>query len=184
VLARRRSRSQRAGDAGCATDSRSTSPPALHGDHTYQAPAISGGGCRRTTHSRIFRRNRVAGHEKSVAAVFRTFSPEDQARIAIIASNYGEAAALDVYGRTDGLPLALSGHNRYWLWGPGSYDGSLILNVGGSVDRWKPLCRSLEVVGTFGGEYVMPYENNRPIFICRDLRMPLPQLWSRLKRYR
>jgi hypothetical protein len=28
------------------------------------------------------------------------------------------------------------------------------------------------------------YENDRSIFIRRDLRMPLQQLWSRLKRYR
>jgi len=47
--------------------------------------------------------------EKAVAAVFRGLSPQDQARAAVMASNYGEAAALDVYGREDGLPPALSG---------------------------------------------------------------------------
>jgi hypothetical protein len=104
--------------------------------------------------------------------------------VAIITSNYGEAAALDVYGRSDGLPPALSGHNQYWLWGPRGYDGSLILRVGGNADRWRSLCGSVEVVGSFGGPYVMPYENDRPIFICRDLRMPLGSLWSRLKRFR
>lgn len=122
--------------------------------------------------------------EKTVAEVFDRLSPEDQARVAIIASNYGEAAALDVYGRKDGLPPALSGHNQYWLWGPRGYDGSLILHVGGNADRWRSLCRSVEVVGSFGGPYVMPYENDRPIFICRDLRMPLAALWNRLKRFR
>src|ERR1700722_1744848 len=122
--------------------------------------------------------------EKAVAAVFRGLSPEDQARAAIMASNYGEAAALDVYGHEDGLPPALSGHNQYWLWGPRGYDGSLIIHAGGSVERWRSLCGSVELVGGFGGPYVMPYENNRPIFVCRDLRMPLEKLWRRLKRFR
>ena len=122
--------------------------------------------------------------EKAVAAVFRGLSPQDQARAAIMASNYGEAAAIDVYGREDGLPPALSGHNQYWLWGPRGYDGSLIIYAGGNVERWRSLCGSVEIVGSFGGPYVMPYENNRPIFICRDLRMPLGRLWSRLKRFR
>jgi hypothetical protein len=122
--------------------------------------------------------------EKAVAAVFRGLSPEDQARAAIMASNYGEAAALDVYGREDGLPPALSGHNQYWLWGPRGYDGSLIIYAGGNVERWRSLCGSVEVVSSFGGLYVMPYENDRPIFICRDLRMPLNRLWSRMKRLR
>lgn len=95
-----------------------------------------------------------------------------------------EAAALDVYGRADALPPALSGHNQYWFWGPGNNDGSLILHVGGRVDRGKRLCRSVEVVGSFGGPYVMPYENDRPIFLCRGLLVPLPQLWTKLRRFR
>jgi 4-amino-4-deoxy-L-arabinose transferase-like glycosyltransferase len=122
--------------------------------------------------------------EKKVAAALHQLSPPDRARAAIIASNYGEAAALDVYGRADGLPPALSGHNQYFLWGPRGYDGSLILHVGGSVARWRELCGSVEEVSRFGTPYVMPYENNRPIFVCRDLRMPLAGLWSKLKRFR
>jgi 4-amino-4-deoxy-L-arabinose transferase-like glycosyltransferase len=122
--------------------------------------------------------------EKKVAAVFHALSPEDQARAAILASNYGQAAALDVFGREDGLPAALSGQNQYWLWGPRGYDGSLIINVGGNVERWRALCGSIEPMGVFGNAYAMPYENDRPIFICRDLRMPLERLWPRLKRFR
>jgi 4-amino-4-deoxy-L-arabinose transferase-like glycosyltransferase len=122
--------------------------------------------------------------EAKVAQVFHQLSPEDQARVAILASNYGQAAALDVYGRKDNLPPALSGHNQYWLWGPRSYDGSLIIHVGGNVDRWRPLCGSIDIAGTTGDPYAMPYENDRAIFICRDLRMPLSRLWNRLKRFR
>jgi hypothetical protein len=122
--------------------------------------------------------------EKKVAAAFHQLSPQDQSRAAILASNYGQAAALDVYGRDDGLPPALSGHNQYWLWGPRGHDGSLIINVGGNVERWQAICGSLETVGITEDRYAMPYENGRQIFICRDLRMPLPRLWSRLQRFR
>ena len=122
--------------------------------------------------------------ETKVAGVFHQLSPEDQARVAILAANYGQAAALDVYGRKDNLPPVLSGHNQYWLWGPRGHDGSLIINVGGTVDRWRPLCGSVEIAGSTGNPYAMPYENDRAIFICRDLRMPLDRLWGRLKRYR
>jgi hypothetical protein len=51
--------------------------------------------------------------EKKVAGIVRGLSPEEQSRVAILASNYGEAAAIDVYGGEDGLPPALSGHNQY-----------------------------------------------------------------------
>jgi hypothetical protein len=55
--------------------------------------------------------------EQKVAAVFHQLS-HDQKRAAILASNYGQTAAIDVYGSADGLPRALNGHNQYWLWGP------------------------------------------------------------------
>jgi len=122
--------------------------------------------------------------EKKVAAVVHGMSREDQARVAILASNYGEAAAIDVYGGEDGLPPVLSGQNQYWLWGPRGHDGSLIIHVGGDPERWKRICGSVEDAGRFGNPYTMPYENDRPIFICRNLRQPLDRIWDRLKRYR
>jgi hypothetical protein len=120
---------------------------------------------------------------KSVATVFRSLPAEDQAKAAILAANYGEAAALDVYGPAEGLPTPISGHNQYWLWGPRGHDGSVVLYVGGNLERWRPLCRSVEVAGAFGGPYVMPYEN-RQIILCRGMRRPLDEMWPRLKRFR
>jgi hypothetical protein len=121
--------------------------------------------------------------EKSVAGIYRALPPEDQRRAAIIASNYGEAAAIDVYGAADNLPPALSGQDQYYFWGPRGYDGSLIIHIGGDPERWRPNCASLDIVGTFGAPLVMPYENNRPIFICRGVRVKLPLAWSHFKRF-
>ncbi|HZC62378.1 MAG TPA: hypothetical protein VE464_12160, partial [Streptosporangiaceae bacterium] len=38
----------------------------------------------------------------------------------IFTGYYGEAAPLDVLGAADHLPPVLSGHNAYWMWGPGT----------------------------------------------------------------
>jgi hypothetical protein len=122
--------------------------------------------------------------EQKVAKAYQSLSPDEQKRVAIIAANYGEAAAIDVYGKADGLPPALSGHNQYWLWGPRGYDGSLAIHVGGDPDRWQHACHSLEIVDRTDNPFAMPYENNRPIFICRGIRVPLTQIWERLRRYR
>ena len=89
-----------------------------------------------------------------------------------------------MFGGKDGLPPVLSGQNQYWLWGPRGHDGSLIIHVGGDIERWRRICGSVEAAGSFGNPYAMPYENNRAIFICRDLRMPIERLWPRLKRFR
>ncbi len=41
-----------------------------------------------------------------------------------LAGNYGEAGAIDYYGRQLGLPPAISGHNNHWFWGPRNYTAS------------------------------------------------------------
>jgi 4-amino-4-deoxy-L-arabinose transferase-like glycosyltransferase len=120
--------------------------------------------------------------EQQVAAIYRALPPEDRQRAAIVASNYGEAAAIDVYGRADGLPPALSGQDQYYFWGPRGFDGSVLIHINGDPDRWRQFCASLDVAGQFGAAYVMPYENNRPIFICRGLHIPLQEAWPRFKR--
>jgi len=122
--------------------------------------------------------------EKQVAGVYRALPDADRRRAAILASNYGEAAAIDVYGRADGLPPALSGQNQYFLWGPRGYDGAVIIHVNGEAARWQRYCDQLKIVGTLDAPYAMPYENERPILLCRGLRANLTQTWDRFKRFR
>ena len=121
--------------------------------------------------------------EQKVAAVFHSLPPADRTKAAILTTNYGEAAALDVYGSADGLPPALCGQNQYFLWGSHGYDGQILIHVNGDPNRWRRGCENVDVVGKFGVPYAMPYENERPIFICRGLRRNLGEIWDRLKRY-
>ncbi|HTW82942.1 MAG TPA: glycosyltransferase family 39 protein [Candidatus Sulfotelmatobacter sp.] len=121
--------------------------------------------------------------EQSVAAAYEALPPADRARVAILAVDYGEAAAIDVYGAKDGLPPAISGNDQYWLWGPRDHDGSVILHVNGEPAMWAAFCAQSSVVGTFGAPYAMPYENDRPIILCRGLRADLRDTWYRFKRY-
>lgn len=122
--------------------------------------------------------------ETQVAAVYRTLPDGERAHTALVAADYGEAAALDFYGAADGLPPALSGQNQYFLWGTHGFDGDSVIMVNGDPARWNRLCRSSEVVGTIGAPFVMPYENDRPIILCRGLRRSLDEVWPAFRRYR
>ncbi|MBV8434546.1 MAG: glycosyltransferase family 39 protein [Candidatus Eremiobacteraeota bacterium] len=116
------------------------------------------------------------------AEVYAALPPADRARAAIFASNYGEAAAIDVYG--SGLPPALSGNNQYYLWGPRGYDGSVVIAIDADPAAWKAYCDSARVVASFGDSpYAMPYERNRPIVLCRGMRPGLAQRWPQFKHY-
>ncbi len=121
--------------------------------------------------------------EARVANVYAALPSADRARAAIFATNYGEAGAIDVYGRKDGLPPAISGDNQYWLWGLRGYDGTVTIVLNGNPDTWRARCGSLTMAGTFGVPLAMPFERDRPIMICRDLRGGLAAAWPGLKRY-
>ena len=60
---------------------------------------------------------------EAVAGVVRSLPPEDRAKACVFGQNYGEAGAVEYFARDLGLPPAISGHNSYWLWGPGRLHG-------------------------------------------------------------
>jgi len=53
-----------------------------------------------------------------VAREYDAVPAAQRARTTILAGNYGEAGAIERYGRGDGLPQVHSGANNFWIWGP------------------------------------------------------------------
>src|SRR5262249_34707009 len=66
-----------------------------------------------------------------VARVVATLPPDERAEVCVYGGNYGEAGAIDFFRSTFGLPPTISGHNSYWLWGPGGCRGRVLLVIGG-----------------------------------------------------
>ena len=120
---------------------------------------------------------------EKVAAVYRSLPPQDRARAVFYGENYGEAAAIDVFGRRLGLPPAISGHNNYYIWGPRRHDGSVVIIIGGSPRHYAELFRSFEVAGRTETPYAMPYERDQPIYVLRDMKVPLQAYWPKVKHY-
>ena len=54
-----------------------------------------------------------------IASVRDSLPEHERARLGILAANYGEAGAIDLYGPAYGLPRAISGINSYWSRGYG-----------------------------------------------------------------
>lgn len=120
---------------------------------------------------------------EKVAAVYWSLPPQERERAVFFGNNYGEAAAIDVFGQRLGLPPAISGHNNYYLWGPRGHDGSVIIIVGGSPRHYDELFRSFSVAGRIDTPLAMPYETDQPIYVLRGMKMPLTKYWPKVKHY-
>jgi hypothetical protein len=120
---------------------------------------------------------------EKIAEVYNALPPQDRAKAVFYGENYGEAAAIDVFGRRMGLPPAIAGHNNYYLWGPRGHDGSVMIIVGGNTKHYDEIFTSYEVAGHTDTAYAMPYEANQPIYVLRGLKTPLPDFWSTVKNY-
>jgi hypothetical protein len=119
----------------------------------------------------------------TVAKVYNSLSPEEKQACVIGASNYGEAGAIDFFGRNYGLPNAISSHNSYWMWGPGDKPGEVLIVVGGNAKDYQALYEDVEQAATITCEYAMPYETDLPVFLCRRPKMTLQQVWPHLKNF-
>jgi len=118
-----------------------------------------------------------------IGRVYATLTPEEQIKCAIFCSNYGEAGAVNLLGKKHGLPKAISGHNSYYLWGPGRYTGDIIIFVGVDYDDLKLHFDEVLEAGRTDCVYCMPYENNKPIFICRGLKATMSEFWLKVKSF-
>ncbi len=124
---------------------------------------------------------------ETVAGVWQRLTPEEREHAVIYVRNYGEAAAIDFFGRRYGLPRATCAHNNYWLWGPGDAQMTAAIvfaNGGDSVEealadlRGPTRFASAELAATTACTHCMPFENGRLIFLCRKPAFTFREIWA------
>jgi hypothetical protein len=120
---------------------------------------------------------------EAVAAVHADLPAEDRARACVYGQNYGEAGAIDTFGPALGLPPAISQHNSYFMWGPGSCTGAVVLLIGGDREDHVEHFDTVDAAGVFRCADCMPYESDLTIWVARGLTVPLADAWRASKHY-
>jgi hypothetical protein len=117
-----------------------------------------------------------------IARVFHTLPEDERSKACIWTSNYGEAGAVNLFGPRWGLPKATCAHQTHFLWGPGGCTGEVVIVTQVSRRTLERYFESVEEVGRHQHRWGMA-EENRPIFLCRRLRMPVAEWWQKIKHW-
>ena len=116
-----------------------------------------------------------------VAAAYRSLPDADRAGAVILAGNYGEAGAVDLYGPSRGLPSAWSGLNAYGWWGPPPDGGRAVVAVAeGGAPQELPDCRFVERVRNDEGVENEEAEN-AAIYVCRPPAQGWAAVWPQIR---
>ena len=120
---------------------------------------------------------------ETIAGVHDSLPDEEQTVSCILAGDFGEAGAVDFFGPAYGLPGAISGHNNYYLWGPGDCSGEVVISIGVPLERLEAVFEDIEYADTVTCEYCMPIENDLPVYVARNPRTLFEQAWPQFKHY-
>jgi len=116
-----------------------------------------------------------------VAEIYQSISEDDKQRTVILAGNYGEAGALDLYGGEYGLPRIISGANSLWARGYGEPEPQTVILVGFERGYAENFFRSCEYSGKVTNRYNVKNEestHHTSLYICQQPRHPWAEMWK------
>jgi hypothetical protein len=119
-----------------------------------------------------------------VAKVYFSIPEAERSDCGIFTQNYGEAGAIDYFGRPYGLPPAISGHQNYFYWGPHGFTGSCLILVGQTREQLRKQYETVIEEGEMYHPYAMPFENHRGIWLVHKPKYgSLQDAWPTFKKW-
>jgi 4-amino-4-deoxy-L-arabinose transferase-like glycosyltransferase len=116
-----------------------------------------------------------------VTAAVEQLTPEERARAVILAPSYGQAGAIEFFGR--GLPPVYGEQNNYHLWGPPEDPVDAAVFAGFSEETVRWLFEEVELFTIHDCEWCMPWRDESPIWIARGQKVPFREAWPELKHF-
>jgi hypothetical protein len=120
---------------------------------------------------------------RDVSNAYLTIPEAERSTTVALVGNYGEAGALELFARKYPEPRVISTHNSYWFWGVGDTNITTFIRLGGTAADYSENYGSVILAGAHTCRYCMPYENNLSIFVARQRRRPIEQVWGDSKHF-
>jgi hypothetical protein len=121
---------------------------------------------------------------QQVAEVYAKLPADEKAVTAILAGNYGEVGALELYGPELGLPRVISGANSLWERGYGHPAPETVIVVGFERQQAGRYFASCQAAGVVSNPYRVNNEESMRhsvLLVCRQPRQPWHEMWPTMR---
>jgi hypothetical protein len=118
---------------------------------------------------------------ETVAQVRDSLPPDERLRTGILAGNYGEAGAINLFGPKYGLPTVISGVNSFWARGYGDPPPDTLIVLGHSAEFLSENFASCRVAAHTWNRLGVENEetlDHPDIYLCRGLKRPWREFWA------
>jgi len=116
---------------------------------------------------------------RAVAKAYQSLPAEKRAEAVLIASNYGEAGALDFFGPRHGLPRRVLLPHTVVMWRPSPGESAdVAVTIGISPENLAPAFRTVRLVSTFDNSWMVDEERHVPICVAESLNRNVQDAWA------
>jgi hypothetical protein len=119
-----------------------------------------------------------------VAQIYQSIPEDEKLRTVILVGNYGEAGALDLYGKQYDLPRVISGTNSLWYRGYGDPEPKTVIVVGFEKSYAAYFFGQCESAGFVTNQYGVKNEettHHTGLYVCREPRQPWKEMWKEMQ---
>ena len=126
------------------------------------------------------------GWEKFVDDIEAVAGEVDRAELqktVILVPTYGQAGAIELHGRGRQLPPVYATQNNYFHWGPPPDSVEVAIMAGFSEETVRMLFGEAKVVRIHDCNRCIRWRDDQPIWIARDPKVALKDVWPQLRFY-
>ncbi len=118
-----------------------------------------------------------------MTTIYRDLPASERRNTVIISAYYGVPGALQIYGKSNDLPVAISPQLSDFYWLPNNLTATDAIMVDYQPSDVAWMCTSPKIIAHLTVPYdVQGLEQGAPVTFCQ-LKTPIPQIWRRLRNF-
>ncbi len=121
-------------------------------------------------------------HAAAIDRVYRSLPSNERGQASVLAGSYSQAAAVNVF-RQETTPRAVSGNMTYYLWGPDSPRGDVLIAYGLPLELLQRHYLTCTESARIDAPLARPWDTDLPVYVCREPLGTVADLWPELRRF-